>query len=188
MEMNEERWDLLEKFAELIGCNWFSLYRDEETDEYQVFDTEQKKFYGLWEGIIEMYHYNFDVAYMLTTNPCYIVFKHDDELNSICLYDRYTGKKIKASVGHEKFMKGRTVEELNNILTSNEREMCRDIIDYAKRIERLTRDRLETLLVNAIFVIEEMKGCELLSCGLDKQIQIKPYEYSLLKKLKKDNQ
>jgi len=32
-----------------------------------------------------------------------------------------------------------------------------------------------------------MKGWELLSCGLNKQIQIKPYEYSLLKQLKKDN-
>ena len=84
-------------------------------------------------------------------------------------------------------MKGRTVEELNNILTGKEREMCRDIFNYAKRVERLTRDRLETLLVNSIFVIEEIKGCELLSCGLDKQIQIKPYEYSLLKQLKKDN-
>lgn len=187
MEMNEKNWDLLEKFAELVGCNWFSIIRDTDTNEYKVFDKEQKKFYGLWEGIVEMYHYNFDVACMLTTNPPFVVFRYDEELETICLYDRYTHQPIKANVGYEKLMEGRSVEELNNLLTSKERELCRDIFNYAKRVERLTRDRLETLLVNAIFVIEEMKGCELLSCGLDKQIQIKPYEYSLLKQLKKDN-
>ena len=36
MEMNDKNWALLEKFAELVGCNWFSIIRDTDTNEYKV--------------------------------------------------------------------------------------------------------------------------------------------------------
>ena len=170
---------IIQKFANAVGCKWFEFSTDSYGDTCVLYRTTGRKL-NLWEGLYELLLYNADVGYRLIEIPQQLEFINGDN-DSIDIVDKSTNQIIIPNAGLERLMATyHNIDILNNLLTMEERQVCKDYFDKARVNIRLNRDKLHKILKTLIETIEKIEEFNFLETTICKKSGITRNEYNLI--------
>lgn len=174
---NEEK-QAIQKYAEVIGCDWFEFAIDDYGD-FCVFDKEENKKMKLSEGIRELANFNNDAESVFLIYNSFEIVANEGKLY---VYDKLEEKKLKPSCAlRQVFSRFDSVEKINNALTIEQKDLCLKVISRARMEKRFCQERLINILRNAIVEIELLQnGKSILETGVIENLGLRKYEYNTL--------
>ncbi len=136
MELNNLEKEIITKYAKVIDCKWFELSTKTNGDDC-VFDKEEKIHIPLHEGIINLAWYMAEIEDIYLNDKSFTIVEEDSK---IYILDKLNNKKLKSGLVIRLFAsKFKSIEEMNNAMTSKEKAICMDIFHRA----RMQRKRIQ---------------------------------------------
>ena len=137
MKLSELEKEIITKYAKVIDCKWFELSTKTNGDDC-VFDKEEKIHIPLHEGIINLAWYMAEIEDVYLNDKSFAIV---EENSKIYILDKLNNKKLKSGLVVRLFAsKFRSIEEMNNAMTSKEKTICRNIFHIARMERKLIRN------------------------------------------------
>ncbi len=171
----------INKMAKAIDCDWFELSVDDYGDDC-VYDKDENKKIKLEKGLVEMESYNLDVVFFIDRAMSeFWTFK---EINfKIRLSSECDNEIPKTKAMQKDFLsKFKTINEIKSIITKEEYEAYRKVIDEARKCKCFSYDRLWKLAKGMQLFIEENEKCTLLDGKVKNRLQLTEREYRMFKR------
>ena len=147
--LTEKQKQALTNLAKVTDCQWFELAVDDYGEDC-VFNNQQGKKYKLYQGFRELMLYNYDVAYFAIEKERMFVFEKGEN-QTIKQYDAFNKKYIIPNKSFEDLInRYPDVDKLNNLLTPEEREICRKIYDEESLSRNFPQNRLVDIIIGYI--------------------------------------
>lgn len=132
MKLSELEKEIITKYAKVVDCKWFELSTKTNGDDC-VFDKEEKIHIPLHEGIINLAWYMAEIEDIYLNDKSFTIVEEDSK---IYILDKLNNKKLKSGLVIRLFAsRFKSIEEMNNTMTSKEKAICMSIFHKA-RIER----------------------------------------------------
>ena len=181
MSLTQQEKDIIQKIAEISACHWFEFATDDYGEDCVLHKIKNKKF-KLADGIFEMFMYNPDVCYLLSTEDLYVKFVQDEN-GQISMINTNKNIEIISSMSFENLIERYPdVEQLNNLLPVEERKIAYLVLNKVRFRRKFNFERATELLYNAISIIEgKESGNSILDSDTNKRLNIYSTEYRLLK-------
>ena len=132
MQLSDKEKLIITKYAKMIGCDWFELSTDNAGNDC-VFDKEEASMLPLCDGISNLNWYMPEVEDVYLNYRSYSII---EENSIIYILDKFGNKKIKSGFVIREFVKRFVnIEDMENQMTCEERDICLDLFHCA-RLER----------------------------------------------------
>ena len=186
MKLSENDKKLIEKLAKIMNCKWFEFAVDDYGETCVINNITNKK-YKLLDGLYKLEGYNSDVMSLISTH-CKTEFIQD-EAGNIKLYNLMSEEEKDLNIALEELAsRYPTIEQLNNLFSTEEKERCEQIFSEVIKQQTLTREKLESALSKAINIIEKDRHSTLFTGNYNKELGITKYAYTLLKDVENNSQ
>ena len=147
--LTEKQKQAILNLAKVTDCQWFELSVDDYGEDC-VLNTQQNKKYKLHQGFRELMLYNYDVAYFAIEKERMFIFEKDEN-QTIKQYDAFNKKYIIPNKSFEDLInRYPDVDKLNNLLTPEEREICKKLYDEESFLRNFSQNRLAEILITYI--------------------------------------
>lgn len=138
MELSNQEKEILIKFAKIVGCEWFELSTD-NNGKTCVFDIEEKIHIPLHEGIGNLSWYMAEIEDIYLNDKSFTIVEEDSK---IYILDKLNNKKLKSGLVIRLFAsKFKSIEEMEQAMTSEERAICRNIFHIARMERKRIRNK-----------------------------------------------
>jgi hypothetical protein len=138
MKLSELEKEIITKYAKIVDCKWFELATKTNGDDC-VFDKEEKIHIPLLEGIINLAWYMAEIEDIYLNDKSFTIVEEDSK---IYILDKLNNKKLKSGLVIRLFAsRFKSIEEMNNTMTSKEKAICMSIFHKARMERKRIRNK-----------------------------------------------